>query len=359
MNDGKSSRRIRLFWISGSILWVLAGWWFFFPPSQAAVEQFFSCHWYRWILSGAIPITQLFRIPIIGVLLVAGLIGQAVFWRWVWHRRRGMAGALRGLRSLFLILPILLVWFIAFWGAGYHRMPAIKRLDLDASAITNAEAEKLRFLLLQNIKRDLTPEQERNVDRAVASISASMARIVESWDRRPIALPHRVKAVAKGCLLSFGSSGICSPFTLEALVDGGLPNAAFIFTAAHELGHIAGFCAEDEATFIGYIAGLQAGDRFARYACALEAYADLTVRLNGTEARSAMDALPDLARRDLVSSDEAYRKYRIEMFSRIGWRAYNKYLQAQGIEEGVKNYSRGILLLSYGWRKGLVALGNY
>jgi hypothetical protein len=290
------------------------------------------------------------------VLFSTGLIGLAIYFYTAWHRRRGKAGVLWGFRILFLILPLLLVWFIAFWGAGYHRMPVMKRLDLDASAITNDEAEKLRSLLLQNIKRDLTPEQERNVDRAVASISASMAKIVESWDGRTIALPYRVKAVATGCLLSFGSSGICSPFTLEALVDGGLPNAAFVFTAAHELGHVAGFCAENEATFLGYIAGLQAGDRFARYACALEAYADLISRLNGSEVRTALNDLPDLARRDLVRSDEAYRKYRIELFSRIGWHAYNKYLQAQGIQEGVKNYSRGILLLIYGWRKGLVTL---
>jgi hypothetical protein len=354
MNNKKSAGR--LFWISGSVLWAFTGWWFFLPPSQAVVEQFFSRHWYRWILSWTIPITQLLRIPIICVLFTVGLIGMAILLYRAWHRRGGQASVLWGFRSLFLILPLLLVWFIAFWGAGYHRTPVMKRLDLDASAITNVEAEKLRSLLLQNIKRDLTPDRERNVDRAVASISASMARIVESWDSRPLTLPCRVKAVTKGCLLSFGSSGICSPFTLEALVDGGLPDAAFVFTAAHELGHIAGFCAEDEATFIGYIAGLQAGDRFARYACALEAFADLISRLNGTEARSALNALPDLARRDLVLSDEAYRKYRIELFSRFGWRAYNKYLQAQGIQEGVKNYSRGILLLSYGWRKGLVKL---
>jgi len=69
-----------------------------------------------------------------------------------------------------------------------------------------------------------------------------------------------------------------------------------------------------------------------------------------------LNALPDLARRDLVRSEEAYRKYRIELFSKIGWRAYNKYLQMQGIQEGVKNYSQGILLLSYGWRKGLLKL---
>jgi hypothetical protein len=354
MNTKRSAGR--LFWISGSILWALAGWWFILPPSQAAVEQFFSRHWYRWVLSWTIPITQPLRIPIIGVLLLTGLMGLAIFMYIAWHRGRGKAGALWGFRSLFLILPLLMVWFIAFWGAGYHRTPVMIRLDLDASAITNVEAEKLRSLLLQNIKRDLTPDRERNVDRAVASISASMARIVESWDSRPIALPYRVKAVAKGCLLSFGSSGICSPFTLEALVDRGLPDAAFVFTAAHELGHVAGFCAEDEATFLGYIAGLQAGDRFARYACALEAYADLISRLNGTEARSALNALPDLARRDLVRSEEAYRKYRIELFSRIGWRAYNKYLQMQGIQEGVKNYSQGILLLSYSWRKGLLKL---
>ncbi len=356
MKKGGANRKI--FWIFGFVLWAIVCWWFILPPSQSIVEQCFSLHWYRWILSWITPVTQLFRFPVIIILMAALIIILSFLWFSAWKRGGGKEAAAQGFRNLFLITPLLLVWFISFWGAGYHRTPVVKRLALDTSDMTDIEAAKLQLLLLQTIQRDLTPVQERNVDRAIVSISAAMARTVARWDFRTIRLPYRVKAAPKGWLLFGGVSGVCSPLTLEPIVDGGLPDTSFVYTSAHELGHVAGLCAEDEATFLGYVAGLQADDRYARYSCALDAYRNLIRRFNERELRSAMNALPDLARKDLIRTDEAYQKYRIELVDRIGWRAYDKYLQAQGIREGVKSYSRGILLLSYGWRKGLVPLAR-
>ncbi len=147
-----------------------------------------------------------------------------------------------------------------------------------------------------------------------------------------------------GFVLSRGTSGVGAPFTLVALVDKGLPDTALVYSAAHELGHIAGFCPEDEASFAGWIAGLNADDKFARYACALSAYSDLI------DHKNAFEALPESAQQDLKKADDAYRKYRIGWFSRISWRTYNRYLQSQGVQEGVKNYSHGITLLIYAMR---------
>jgi hypothetical protein len=134
-----------------------------------------------------------------------------------------------------------------------------------------------------------------------------------------------------------------------------LPETALVYSAAHELGHLAGFCPEDEASFAGYISGMQADDGFARYACALSAYVDLISRLKPEDFERAVQSLPEAARQDLIKSDEAYRRYRIRWFSRISWSAYDRYLQAQGIKEGVQNYSHGITLLAYAWRKGMLA----
>ena len=158
----------------------------------------------------------------------------------------------------------------------------------------------------------------------------------------------------KGFLLASGTSGMCSPFTLEALVDKALPDTEFVCSAAHELGHIAGFCAEDEATFVSYISGMQADDRFARYACALNAYMDLIARVQGEDFNKALAALPELSRQDIAKSNEAHRKYHVVWFSRLTWYTLKSDFHAKGITEGVRNYSHGITLLVYAWRKGLV-----
>ena len=312
------------------------------------------------MLKWTTPLTQSISFPIALVLLFSGVAVFLFLWIGTWIRIRHVQrlsnwkGFFWGIRCMFLVVPVLVVWFLAFWGAGYRRLPVEKRLYFDTSAVSERETESLRALLLDDVRRDLTPVPDRDAGRAIRAIASSMTRIVAIWDGRPIELPWRVKPMPKGFLLASGTSGMCSPFTLEALVDKALPDTEFVCSAAHELGHIAGFCAEDEATFVGYISGMQADDRFARYACALNAYMDLIARLKGEDFKKAQRVLPELAKQDLAKTDEAYRKYHLAWFSGLTWRAYDRYLHTQGITEGVRNYSQGILLLVYAWRKDLV-----
>jgi len=342
------------------LLWIISAWWFLFPPSPNAVERWFSRLWYRRLLDVATPLTQSVEFPVVMGLLAAGCILFLCSWARRWIRiRRGRqcspwAGFRWGIGSLFLALPFVIAWFIIFWGAGYRRLPLEERLHLDTRPLSEREAEGLRDLLLGEIKRNLTPPAERETGRAVESIASAMAAKVGEWDGARIRLPCRVKRVPRGFLLASGTAGVCAPFTLEALVDSGLPDTAFVYASAHELGHIAGFCGEDEASFAGYLSGLEAGDRFARYACALNAYTDMINRLRGEEFRRAFGLLPGPAVQDLQRAEAAYRRYQIGWFRKLSWRVYNRYLQAQGVPEGVESYSRGIRLLGYAWRRGMV-----
>jgi hypothetical protein len=348
----------------GICLWILVGSWFLFPPPPAFVERYFNHFWYPWLLRCLVPGTQSTPIPLVLFFVAAFLvwIGVLGIRKWIYFQKEAPNFFWKWIiwifQKAFYLVPISLLWLIAFWGAGYRRQPVENRLHFDSSAITGREAEELRSQLLGVVNRDLVPPEDRDGNRAIAAISASMSEMAAGWDGTPIKLPYRVKPTPRGLLLSGNTAGACSPFTLEALVDSALPETAYVYTAAHELGHIAGFCAEDEATFAGYVAGLRSGDRFARYACALDAYVDLVNQLRGTEAQTALRALPYLARQDLAKADQVYREYRVSWFTRIQVRAYNRYLQVQGIEEGLGNYSHGIILFACAWRKGMVSLGG-
>jgi hypothetical protein len=346
-------RKGSLFWFTGSLLWCFIIYWFFCPPPKTAVEYGFSRRLYPWILSIMTPLTGWSAFPLFTLLLVPSLIWLVVAGCRYCIRNSFPKTFLRGLKGLFWFFPFLVTWATLFWGAGYQRLTAEERLHLDTRAISAQEDSRLRTLLLETVKRNVPDGRARDAGRAVASISEVMQQVVGKWNGRPMDLPRRVKLMPDGWLLLMSTSGICSPVTLEALVDGGLPDTALVYTAAHELGHIAGFCSEAEATFVGYVAGVQSGDSFARYACALDAYMDLIAELKVRDFKSAVEALPDEARRDLKMAEAAYRQYRISWISRIGWRAYNRYLQAQGIKEGTRNYSRGITLFSSAWRQGL------
>lgn len=345
----------------GLLCWVLTALWYFLPPSQAFVEQYFSRAAYRVIGAVVAPITNSIPFSLALVLVVALIIGYPALWaiNWVHLRRRyqraHFVGLFWGFKWAFFVAPILFVWFLGFWGAGYQRESAEKRLGMNATAITDEQAGFLRAQILEIILRDAPKRPEdRDTDRALAAVALAMRDTIREWDGRSAWVPLGVKATPPGLLLANGTSGVCTPYTLEPHVDGALPDTAFVATGAHELGHIAGMCAEDEATLIGFVAGLRADDAYARYAVAVDIYVDLARELTGDARKAAFDALPEVAREDLKKAREASERYRIQWFQKASWRAYNTYLQSQGIAEGVKNYARGISLFVYLWRDGRV-----
>ncbi len=361
-----SGRRIRVaFRVLVALLWVFVAWWYLLPHSADSVERVFCLGIFRFVGSIVFPLADAvpFSLGLVVVLLL--LAGFPLLWivRWIYIRRIGSGSHWQGLLCgpvwLLCLVPVVLTWFLLFWGAGYQRPPLDQRLGLETSPVTAAEDARLQDLLLETIRRDLSlsgKPGQRDRECALAAISRSMASMVEEWDGKPLSMPKGVKASPRGLLLAFGTTGICSPLTLEAHVDGGLPETAFVQWGSHELAHIAGICSEPEATLTGYLAGLRSSDPFARYAVALDIYCSLVQGLPDEERRKAMTALPEEALRDLQAEYDAYRDYSIEFLERLTHGAYDSYLKAQGEEEGIKSYARGTALFIFAWRAGLVTL---
>lgn len=343
----------------GLAAWGLLSLWYVFTPDPGTVERLYSRGVYRVLATLVTPVTSAVDFSVALVLAGLVLIGFPVLWAAHWgYRRRVLGwphwrGIAWGIKWLFVGVPVLLLWFLVLWGAGYQRLPAEERLALDMAPITKTESTLLREQLLDLIRRDAprSPE-DRDVEGAIRAVSAAMEATVAEWDGRAIVLPVRVKTTPPGLLLLNGTSGICAPFTLEPHVDGALPSAAFVATAAHELGHIAGICSEAEANLVGYMAGLRADHPFARYAAALGMYIRLLPGGSRDEKKAALEALPEVARQDIKHARETAQRYRIQVVQQASWKMYNKYLQSQGIKEGVKNYDRGITLFVHLWRDG-------
>lgn len=362
----KSARRVSRwskFWmVLGLVCWAGLALWFVFPPPRAFVEGFYTRFMYRVIVAAVAPLTNSTTHSVALALMITLAAGFPLLWavNWLYLRfvkgRSHWRGFFWGFQWAFFLTPIIAMWFLVFWAAGYQRLAPEERLKLDTSEITDEESALLRAQLLDIIRTDQPKAPEdRDAERALAAVAAAMKTTIKEWDGHSIWLPGGVKATPKGLLLANGTSGICTPYTLEPHVDGGLPDTAFVSTGAHELGHIAGMCTEAEATLIGFVAGMRAADAYARYAVALDMYVDLVRQLPGDTQKAAMEELPEVAREDLKKAREAAALYRIEWFRKVSWRAYDKYLQAQGIKEGVKNYGRGISLFLFLWRDGRMA----
>ncbi|MBR3124381.1 MAG: DUF3810 domain-containing protein, partial [Mogibacterium sp.] len=59
---------------------------------------------------------------------------------------------------------------------------------------------------------------------------------------------------------SMGVSGIYSPFTVEANINGEMPDMEKPFTSCHELSHLRGYMNEGEANYIGWLACIGSDD---------------------------------------------------------------------------------------------------
>ncbi len=357
--DTGAARRIPREPVVLAVLWILLAGWFAFTPSPATVERIYSLGLYRFMAAALTPITQALPFSIALVLLVALLPFLIGLWVWRWRRLkqagRGVGRRLfEGVRILAWTLPVIGLWFLVFWGAGYQRPPVDDRLSFDLENITPEENAALRAQSLATMNANLIPEDMRDIDHTMAAIADAMADIVAEWEGSRVTVARRIKATPPGFLLSQGTAGVCAPFTLEPHVDGGLPPTSFVYVGAHELGHVAGYCREAEATLMGFAAGLRADDPFARYAVSLDIYLDLARQLPMPEYQKAIQDLPQQARDDIDASRAASKKYRITWFDKASDVVYNQYLQSQGIKEGVKNYARGITLFIGAYRKGLV-----
>ncbi len=337
--------------------------WHFLPPSPEHIESLYSRGLYRIVVAGAAGISGALPFSLILFCCTLTLPGFAALWigLWIYRRRRlghpHWRGLLWGPKWMLFMLPLFWLWFLCFWGIGYQRMPIEARLGLEQGETTDAELKHIADELLELLLRDQPrSEADRDAARAVASISRAMMEVVEEWDGTPIRLPKRVKATPPGLFLMNGTAGMCVPFTLEAHVDGALPDASFVAVAVHELGHIAGVCDEGETNLIGYAAGLRAADPFARYAVALSLYRSIAAQLGGETGRTVMERLPKQAHDDLRRARDVQQQYHIDWLQKWSWRAYNHYLKSQGVKEGVKSYGRGAQLLADLWRAGRIAL---
>ncbi len=359
--DKKPSSSLRKAWkpMVVAALWLLCLAWYMLQPSPEHVENVYSRWAYRIIASVITPITGAVPFSIALLVFVAGPLVFLALWiaNWVYRQKvKGMSrwrGLIWGPKWLLVIVPIVWLWFLLFWGMGYARLPVETRLNFDDGTVSEAELRQIKGALLQIILQNAPSRPEdRDIGRAVAAVAQAMQDAVSEWEGGAIHLPGRVKATPPGLLMMNGTSGVCVPFTLEPHVDGGLPDTAFVFVAAHELGHIAGVCDEGETNLLGYIAGLRAKNPFAQYAVALDVYLDVVRQLPSAERKTAIKQLPEQARQDLQRIREAQERYRIDWFQKWSWRAYNQYLKSQGVQEGVRSYGRGTQLLVKAWRAG-------
>lgn len=263
--------------------------------------------------------------------------------------RRKPAAVLVATGHLLLCGSLLYLWFAGLWGLNYRKSPIEATLALrpgpaDVRAVPllgQSAVEHLNALYSATHARRVEQPEWRN-PILLRAFDSTLVRL----GRRSRIEPGRLKHSLIGPYFRWtGVDGMISPFTLEVLGNPDLLPFERPFVAAHEWSHLAGYADEAEASFVGWLTCVGA-DSPSQYSAWLYLLWQIRAEIAPAE-RAALDkALMDGPREDMAAIAERLRRGAAPVLRRASWAAYDSYLRANRVEEGVHSYSRVLELLT-------------
>lgn len=337
------------------------------PLDPADVERVYSTRLYLLLQPPITAISNRLPFAAFDVILVATVAAFA----WI------VVAAVRGFRRgdrwrapgraavrLLTIGAVLYLWFLVAWGLNYRRVPLLERLDLANGPPTPA------------VVLTLGEQAVARLNELHAAAHASP--FVDPWDDQDLrrafhdtqgllgprkAAPGRLKQSLMAPYFRWASvDGMIDPFALEVLANPDLLPFEKPFVAAHEWSHLAGYADESEASFVGWLTCIRAGTG-AQYSAWLFLYWEVSSVLRASERTALATALAAGPRADVAAVAERVRRGQLPRLRRVSWAAYDQYLKANRVEEGVRSYDAVITLLARarfekGWVPVLVAAND-
>lgn len=263
------------------------------------------------------------------------------------RRKRSVRPLVRGVVNLTTLAAMGYLWFATAWGLNYARPPVEDALGYDAGRVTPASVRTLaeRAAIAVN---QLHASGHAAGFPAPHEMPASLVRALHEVERRlgrpRETTPGRPKRTAFGPFFrAAGVDGMHGPFLLETMLNPDLTPPERPAVLAHEWAHLSGYAPEDEASFVGLLAALEADDA-SRYSAWLMIFGEALALVPQADQVRLLETLqpgPRADRRAIAERQQA----RVESVSRASWEAYDRYLKAQGVGEGVASYSGVVRLL--------------
>ena len=312
------------------------------PLPATWVERIYSRGFYprlQPIVTGVSSLTAIALLDVAAALLLAATVVTLV------RRMRatGILTALAGtLRAGIVTAAVVYLWFLAFWGFNYRRVPLEQRLVYEPARITREQALTLARTAVERANTLVAGSKEAAVDEA--TLLAALGSVQSSLGDRPLAAPPR----SKRSLLSLyfrkaAIDGMTVPFFLEIIVNPDLLRSERPVVLAHEWAHIAGYADESEANFIAWLTCLRASPA-AQYSAWLTAYQQIASGLPIADRRALAAGLSPPVRSDLAAERERFDRSSPAVRA-AAHGAYDTYLRANRIEEGIANYNAVVRLM--------------
>jgi len=320
------------------------------PLPAALVERYYADWFYPALQARLTSWSNTSAVSLFDALVIVSAVALLIAWgRWLAAARRGRSfrPIVRALRGTLLVAAVTYLWFAIAWGFNYARPPLETAIGYDGARVSPAALRALAARATDQVNSTHAAGHAAGFP-GPAALPPPLVKALHEVERR-LGRPHpttpsRPKRTLLGVFFrASGVDGMHAPFLLETLLNPDLTPVERPVVLAHEWAHLAGYAAEDDASFVGVLAAL-GGDAASRYSAWLALFHETVSQLPAAEQRLLVARLgpgPQSDRRAISTRLEA----RVDVVARVSWETYDHYLKSQGVEEGVRSYSRVVQLL--------------
>lgn len=266
---------------------------------------------------------------------------------------------LKLIKEIMAVLSILLFMFVSLWGLNYYRLPLSQSLNLSKGEFTKEDLEELCIYLIEkaNTYRNDVKENSQGIMELSQGKRYTVSKAYKTYDNIAREYPvfkgnyGKPKIVMASKLMSYtGIAGIFFPFTIEANVNGDMPDAVFPNSMVHEMAHQRGFAREDEANFISFLTCVYSDDIDFKYSGTLLGLIhsiNALYRVDKDAAAKLASQYSSGLKKDLADINAYWDKFEGPV-ERASTKINNTYLKANNQKDGVQSYGRMVdLLLAY------------
>jgi hypothetical protein len=311
------------------------------PLPSAAVEHWYSGRVYPAIQGVVTPLSNRAGFALLDV--AAGLLVTAAglgFWRRV--RRQGFLRSLApALFAAATAAAVVYLAFAAIWGLNYRRVPLEMKIRYDTSRVTRAGAVALGERAAALVNAGYADSRR---DSATGSLEAAFERAQATLGQRHRAVPGIPKRSLLGLYFRAAAiDGMIDPIFLEVILTPDALRFERPFILAHEWAHLAGYADESEANFVAWLTCAHASgvESYSGWLAVFEHVVGAVPEADGKRLMAKLEAGP---RADLAASAQRYA--RSSPVVRAAARdAYDTYLRANRVEEGIESYSQVLRLM--------------
>ena len=338
----------------------------------------YSHYVYRVLSLGIGSVMGLLPFSVVELLLYATIL--FVLFDFVKQLRRAVRAGiahplLRFLGHLFLILSSLLVLYVFLCGINYHRTSFSEEAGLsvtiDAHGTVYDEADLIA--LCDYLVTEIN-DTEAQLDvpcigqtsetpkpsavwlwHAGRTGQRAMEKLGQRYRRLSGHYPYPKPILNTWILSVQQTTGVYSPFTVEANYNRDIAYYDIPFTICHELSHLRGYMQEEEANFIGVLATIGADDLYFNYSGYVSAWVyagNALARIDSTAFATLYSRINARTRQDMLYNNAYWKQFEgkpAEAHEQLN----DAYLKMQGQATGVRSYGHVTdLMLEYFAKNG-------